>query len=207
MANLNLCLGPIIRINPDELHVEDPDYYEELYARSEHRDKYEFMSDRFGNPTSVFATVGHDIHRMRRGALNPLFSRRTINDKIVPIVKQKIALMCEGFAQGRAEERIVVLNRAFSAFTGDIITEFAFGKSYNHLQLPDFKEPYHEAFTTMMQLAPIAMQFAWINRLMDSLPEWFVLKSKLPFEAFFQLKSVSLMIAHVTKSNPNIVAC
>ena len=46
--------GPIIRITPDELHILDSDYYEQLYANSGRLDKYEWMSGRFGTAESFF---------------------------------------------------------------------------------------------------------------------------------------------------------
>ncbi len=47
-------IGPIIRITPDELHILDSDYYEQLYANSGRLDKYEWMSGRFGTAESFF---------------------------------------------------------------------------------------------------------------------------------------------------------
>ncbi|KAL2410379.1 hypothetical protein ABEF95_015680 [Exophiala dermatitidis] len=54
--------GPVIRISPDELHIRDSDYYEELYAPgAKKRDKYAGWVAMAGAPTSSFATTGEVI--------------------------------------------------------------------------------------------------------------------------------------------------
>ncbi len=66
-----VCLGPIVRISPYEVHVQDPDFYDQLYSRSGRRDKYAWLKERLGDPHSLFSTSNHDLHRVRRAALNP----------------------------------------------------------------------------------------------------------------------------------------
>lgn len=42
-------VGPIIRINPHEIHINDPEYIDEVYAgSSKKRDKYKWAA-RFGS--------------------------------------------------------------------------------------------------------------------------------------------------------------
>jgi hypothetical protein len=67
--------SPIVRISPHELHVNDPDFYDILFAGTHNkRDKPPTWSHAFSNIDSIFGTISHEKHRARRSALNPLFS-------------------------------------------------------------------------------------------------------------------------------------
>ncbi|KAI9641437.1 hypothetical protein NHQ30_010244 [Ciborinia camelliae] len=85
--------GPIVRINPYELHIDDLEYYDELYAGSTRkREKYLWFVSSGGSPGSSFETIAHDLHRLRRNAVNPFFSKRSIT-AMEPIIKSKISLL------------------------------------------------------------------------------------------------------------------
>jgi hypothetical protein len=47
-----------VRISPYELHINDAEYYDELYSGgSKKRDKYEWAARLFGNSASMFGTI------------------------------------------------------------------------------------------------------------------------------------------------------
>ncbi|KAF2089278.1 putative P450 monooxygenase [Saccharata proteae CBS 121410] len=87
--------GPIIRINPYELHVSDPEFTDELYGRpGRKQDKYDWSASMFGNSASVLATVPHDHHRIRRSALSHYFSKQSVT-RLEPLVRASIETLCK----------------------------------------------------------------------------------------------------------------
>ncbi len=60
--------GPIVRINPYEVHIDDPNFFSVVYTSKEGYDKPEHLKWRFGSPNALFSTPEHRIHKMRRAA-------------------------------------------------------------------------------------------------------------------------------------------
>lgn len=166
--------GPIIRITPTEIHVDDPDYYSILYERSGRLDKYAYMSGRFGFASDSSSTVDHETHRMRRKALN-LFSDKKISD-FQPVIRKKVAKFGEKLAEYQRDGRILPLDSGWMALTTDTITEYAFGRAYNQLDSPDFQDTMEEALLAIYSTGQFALHFPIVFPILDSLPDWFVMK-------------------------------
>ena len=114
--------GPIVRIVPDEIHIQDSQFYDTLYTKAGRVDKYDWMAGRFGCDTSVFTTGPDELHRSRRGALNPLFSRARIVD-LQDIIREKIDVLLGRFREFQKDGRVLPINRAYMALTGDVVSK------------------------------------------------------------------------------------
>ena len=62
--------GPIVRITPEEIHIDDIDFWDTLYAKHPKSQKYSWMNGRFGNESSIFTTCDPVHHRQRRAPLS-----------------------------------------------------------------------------------------------------------------------------------------
>ena len=168
--------GPIIRINPYELHIDDPEYYLVLNpSGSKKRNKYRWATRVFGFTEAAIATVDHDHHRVRRRAMDRLFSKEGIR-RLEPIMQaalEKLLCRLHDFQESGKPLNIVL---AYSAFTSDVIHEYAFAKQPNWLEAPDFNAKFFQMMVTVHETGAIAKQFGWFMPLMDSLPDWFVSK-------------------------------
>jgi cytochrome P450 len=112
--------GPIIRINPYELHVSSPDFYEKLYSGpGKRRHRWDWFTAQFGLPESMFGTNDHDSHRIRRAAVNPFFSKGAVR-KLQPIIDERIDALLNRFQEFQASSQPIILNYAFSAYTNGI---------------------------------------------------------------------------------------
>ncbi|XXG98776.1 hypothetical protein Hte_005106 [Hypoxylon texense] len=173
IAELHKKYGPIVRISPFELHVSDPEFYEAIYTREGRWDKYAWTYDAFGAPLSTICAVDHNVHKHRRAAVNPFFSkfRVAINSDIVQRLVDKLCSRFDEFADDSNTARLS-LSAAISALTRDVSTEFILGKSYNNLGVKNFNAEIAAIFQNSGSIWRTTKHLRWYGPLMKSLPMW-----------------------------------
>lgn len=166
--------GPIVRITPWEVHINDPDFYDVIYSQKSKHDKIEELRYRFGLPLSSFDTIHHNHHRKRRDAIAPFFSRAKVNDFNWYI--QKLAdKMCERMAREYGGTgKVICMNEAYAAFVSDAITYFTFAFSYDFLDYHDFVTPFTTSIRQLAMSLHMAGHFPWILTLLQSIPDSWV---------------------------------
>ncbi|KAH9894544.1 cytochrome P450 [Xylariomycetidae sp. FL2044] len=138
IAELHEQYGPIIRISPHELHVNDSAFFDTLYSRQEgvwH--KYDWSVDAFATKGASIWTADHTLHKQRRIPLSPFFSKAKVSaqqDKIMRRV-HKLFGRLSSFSES---QETVDMGAAVTAFVRDVANEYIFGKHYDDLGKEDF---------------------------------------------------------------------
>ncbi|KAL8813202.1 MAG: hypothetical protein Q9200_000431 [Gallowayella weberi] len=192
--------GPVIRINPYEVHINDPEFYEELYVGGSKgkTNKWHWSMRMFGQQDlSAFDTLDHDKHRQRREPWNPYFSKQSVT-RIQPLLIQAVVdKLCTRLAEHQRAGKPVVMTHAFSCVTSDIISEYSFPEGYNLLDRPEFDSAHYEAWMSLSKMSHVLKQFGWLYPLLDSMPMW-VTRITSP-EMYLILKSQNLLLEQATK--------
>ncbi|KAK9415508.1 putative Trichodiene oxygenase [Seiridium unicorne] len=166
--------GPVVRITPDELHIDDPDYYDEVFCSSHPSrpiDKMERFRYRLNHPDSTLSTTSAEVHKSRRAALAPFFSHgrvRSYNDGLQTIM-ERISSRLDTEYKGTG--RVIQLNHMWASLTADMIMELAFGHSSDLRNAPDFRSPVPEAMANIAYLAHYATHFPVIGMMIKFLPD------------------------------------
>ncbi|KAL5610623.1 hypothetical protein FOBRF1_006740 [Fusarium oxysporum] len=158
--------GPIVRVNADELHIHDPEFYSKVYAGSKRVNKYGPAVAAFAVPRATLATVDHDVHRLRRNILNPYFSKRAVA-MLEPLINDKVDRLC-----GRLAESVgpVDLDAAMAALTADIVSIYFYGKDFNYLAAKDFKFVVRDAIIGLIGFYHFTRFVPTVANLINSLP-------------------------------------
>lgn len=118
-ASLICLAGPIIRVTPDEIHISDVGFLDTIYApASSPRDKYEYQLRSLRVPGGVGTTPSLDVHRRRREALSPFFSKRNVV-LLEPTIAEKVEQLCQLLLKHASEQTPVNLSDVFFAFSNE----------------------------------------------------------------------------------------
>ncbi|KAL9079238.1 MAG: hypothetical protein Q9157_001856 [Trypethelium eluteriae] len=155
--------GPIIRINPSELHINDPDYYDTIYTSARHRvDKPPKSADSFGPVPATFGTGEHELHRIRRAPLNKHFSKKSVGD-LQPWIFESFEKLCGRLKEAYGDGAVVNLKYAYSAVARDIIDQYCFSRRTDSVSMPDFNMKYNDALEEGHHMTPIG----WLTKMIN----------------------------------------
>lgn len=113
--------GPIIRVTPDELHVNDVGFLDTVYApSSSRRDKYDYQLRTLRVPGGVGAAISHDVHKKRREALGPFFSKRNVLH-LELLITEKVEELCQVIKKHALAKTPVNLSDVFFAFSNEYV--------------------------------------------------------------------------------------
>ncbi|KIW82858.1 hypothetical protein Z517_02101 [Fonsecaea pedrosoi CBS 271.37] len=159
--------GPVIRTNPDDVHIHDPNFFDTLYGLK--LDKWAWWTRGFAVPTAGGMTVEHEIHRKRRGALNPFFSKASIVANM-PVIQEKLAVMCDRLDKIKGSREVLDLEAVYLALTTDVLTQCSYGWTYNYIHHPEWAMTWKLVNTGGRASAAIVRSFPLIGAVVRSMP-------------------------------------
>jgi cytochrome P450 len=121
---------------------------------------------------AILETMDHDLHRTRRNAITPFFSKRSVQalESLIINTTNKLLDRFAGVLEKKGSEAAVVnLNHIYTAFTIDIISEYCFGESTKSLDKEPYGKDWLAIFHDGMQVVPFARQFPTIFNFMFDL--------------------------------------
>ncbi|OAL53530.1 cytochrome P450 [Pyrenochaeta sp. DS3sAY3a] len=162
--------GPIVRIMPDVVHVNDPGFIEQLYPQSPHmrRERAQTVLNLFLEHLSVLPTRDHNLHRQRRAVLSRFFSQQNVR-RLVPVINETLANLLGRMDSWAKAGSPISLNAAFRAATKDIIQDYALGEGQKCLDMEDCNAAFFETLNSE-RLTHVAVHFHWFSSGMTKLP-------------------------------------
>lgn len=96
--------------------------------------------------------MSHELHRVRRGALNPFFSKKSVND-LVPAIQRSIDIACKRLEDASKTGETINMKYIYAAITLDIINDYCFAKDPENVLKPDFGRKGFDDLDGFMQVS------------------------------------------------------
>ena len=140
---------------------------------------------------STASTISHDLHRNRRAAFNPYFSKANIR-RLEPVITETLDNLLQRLDASAKSGRVMALSTAYKALASDVITAYCFGESTGFLMREDYNSPLFEAVIKFFTLAWWMTHIAWLGPLVNSVPIKVQIMLLPGLESIFRMQRVSI---------------
>jgi cytochrome P450 len=180
----------VVRITPDEVHLSDPENCDQIYSVGKKYDKSSKFYRALRAGYSTFTEGPAAVHKPLRARLDPFFSRQNVlkmEHLVVSRVKKLEEIMTSKFSKDEA----VDLHHAFRAISVDVISDYAFGESYELLAREDLGREFWDLVTEIGPTWCVFQQWPMIQQLALSLPETMAKAMSKPLKQVLNLMEVA----------------
>lgn len=124
LEELHKQYGPILRISPEEVQINDPEFFRTVYAGgTEKRHRWDRGGSTATSAGAMSSALSHDLHRIRRSSLVNFFSKGAIL-RLESRIQNRIASLCQLLERANKSGEVINVTEITSKLTLGIITEY-----------------------------------------------------------------------------------
>lgn len=159
----------VIRISPDAVHVNDPDFYQMVFAsKTNYRKDPQFYHALDGKGVLLGITDDQQ-YRSYRAHMSPLFSVRFTAD-LAPTVMLELKRMSGFLEKRKAAGMPVEIQSVYRAFTSDVTCQSLLGHSLDFMAFSPEGTRFMEATKQLQKAVWLVIQFPSVMSLFNYLP-------------------------------------
>ncbi|CAI6335377.1 unnamed protein product [Periconia digitata] len=171
IERLHQQLGPVVRIAPNELHINDTDVFQEITKIGSPFTKDPGFYNFITFPGTSIGETDASRSRIQRQVLTPAFSPSRASE-LATSVKDKVDRLLERFVESSNRSEPVNLSMAVKAFTMDVISEIVLGKELGFMMDPGYRNQFIEYLHFTFDMGWTATAFPNMTIFSLSLPDW-----------------------------------
>ncbi|KAF3919722.1 hypothetical protein ABW20_dc0106988 [Dactylellina cionopaga] len=142
--------GPIIRTGSNFVHVDDIDAYNQVFKVGT---KFPKSAIFYNHPSTEDSVLNisdfHEAH-LRRGALQPYFSKQAVR-KLEGLIQSKVTK----FLDRLSSMDVIDVSRGFRCLACDVITTYSYEQCFEALEEPNFAPAWLRAFESLIESTAI----------------------------------------------------
>ncbi|KAI1195543.1 putative cytochrome P450 [Nemania serpens] len=191
--------GPILRINPYEIVINDPTFYNEVYVTASTRRTTIWPRYRtgIGFDDSHTMTESHELHRRRRKPLEPFFSRLGIS-RMEEMIISEAKFLNDRLEGLRGSKNVIRLDHVFSAFAGDVIGKICCEDPPNMMARDEFGKEWHNLIERVVRQLLLFMHVPQLVKLARIFPMGFLYRVYPGAAGFNEFRQ--MMAQHIRQS-------
>ena len=169
--------------------MSDPENYDKIYYIGTKYSKSAEFYGAFGSGSSAFSTPDNKLHRVRRAALNPLFSRRMILE-LEDVVQDKAKKLVARVIKAIPSRTPVNLHAGLRAVSVDVITDYAFDDCYDLLDDDRFGADFMGDVRSLAPAVWFFQQWPFLQSMARGMPPWLAARLSKPLASFTRMQAV-----------------
>ncbi|KAL0940514.1 elymoclavine monooxygenase [Colletotrichum truncatum] len=162
--------GPVVRVSPSRVHVNDPEYFKEVYGLgTKYTKDPDFFQSGGGIKYSIIMLIDPEAHKQRRSTVKSLFSPKQM-DQLAPVVldvvKRGMARAQRSFERGEP----LSMQPLWQSVTVDTIMPVLFDRHMNLVDSDEEIPPFLDIMHKFAENFLITKHFPFLIHLAMSIP-------------------------------------
>lgn len=158
------------------------------YSRLDKDPKYTGFANQELAP---FGAIKHDVHHVRRAALNKSFSPTSVA-RILPLLRERTRVLLDRLSERQQQGQPETLGDAYKSFATDVINAYALPHAPLHLENRDFEAVYNKSIRQILTTGFIHTHFPFVWQTFETIPLW-LLKRTVASDQYAVLEHVDLL--------------